>query len=152
MTSSRRYPRTARLNEVMLEVLADELERLSDPRLGFVTFTGVDVNRDLSRATVYYSTLGGTSGAMAETKPESTAAALDSAAPHLRRVLGREVRVKNVPKLVFAEDPGITGGARIESILRDIHEREASSGRAVRPSDDVSPGDDVDGDGGEVGG
>src|SRR4029079_11043166 len=55
VTSPRRSPRTARLNEVMLEVLADELERLSDPRLGFVTLTGVEVNRDLSKASVYYS-------------------------------------------------------------------------------------------------
>jgi ribosome-binding factor A len=112
----------------MLEVLADELERLSDPRLGFVTFTGVEVNRDLSKATVYYSTLGGTSGTAAGTDPDATAAALESASSHLRRVLGREVRVKNVPKLSFVEDPGITGGERIESILRDIRRREGERG------------------------
>jgi ribosome-binding factor A len=121
---ARRYPRTARLNEVMLEVLADELVRLSDPRLGFVTLTGVDVNRDLSKATVYYSTLGGTSGTAAETNPAATAAALESATPHLRRVLGREVRVKQVPRLVFAEDPAITGGERIETILRDLRREQ----------------------------
>jgi len=45
--SARRYPRTARVNEVMLEVLADELERMSDPRLELVTLTGVDVSRVL---------------------------------------------------------------------------------------------------------
>jgi ribosome-binding factor A len=108
----------------MLEVLADELERLSDPRLGFVTLTGVDVNRDLSRATVYYSTLGGTSGATAGTDPDATAAALESAAAHLRYVLGRQVRVKQVPRLVFVPDPAIASGERIEAILRDIHARE----------------------------
>jgi ribosome-binding factor A len=112
------------LNELMLEVLADELERLSDPRLGFVTFTGVNVNRDLSKATVYYSTLGGTSTMAAPTDPEATKAALESAGSHLRHVLGREVRVKNVPRLSFVEDPGITGGERIEAILRDIHQGE----------------------------
>jgi ribosome-binding factor A len=124
VSSPRRYPRTARLNEVVLEVLADELERLSDPRLGFVTLTGVDVNRDLSKATVYYSALGGTSSAPAQTTPDATAAALESATPHLRRVLGREVRVKQVPRLFFVEDPTITSGKRIEAILREIHERE----------------------------
>ena len=56
--STRRYPRTARVNEVMLEVLADELERMSDPRLELVTLTGVDVAADLRHATVYYSALG----------------------------------------------------------------------------------------------
>jgi ribosome-binding factor A len=128
--SPRRYPRTARLNEVMLEVLADELERLSDPRLGFVTLTSVDVNRDLSKANVYYSTLGGTSGAHAETNPDATAAALESASAHLRRVLGREVRVKQVPRLVFLPDPAIESGERIEEILRDIRRREGTEGAA----------------------
>ena len=60
MTSPKRYPRTARVNEVMLEVLADELERMSDPRLELVTLTGVDVSRDLAHAKVYYSTLTAT--------------------------------------------------------------------------------------------
>jgi ribosome-binding factor A len=47
----------ARVNEVVREVIADELERLSDPRLGLVTVTGVDVSADLRHATVYYSAL-----------------------------------------------------------------------------------------------
>src|SRR5262245_66552778 len=46
----RRFPRTARVNEVVLETLAEELERMSDPRLGFVTLTGVDVSPDLRQA------------------------------------------------------------------------------------------------------
>ena len=57
VTSPRKFPRTARVNEVMLEVLADELERMSDPRLELVTLTGVDVSRDLAVAKVYYSTM-----------------------------------------------------------------------------------------------
>ena len=55
--SVRRYPRMARVNEVVREVIADELERLSDPRLGLVTVTGVEVSADLRHATVYYSAL-----------------------------------------------------------------------------------------------
>jgi ribosome-binding factor A len=135
MTSPRRYPRTARLNEVMLEVLADEVGRLSDPRLGFVTLTSVDVNRDLSKANVYYSTLGGTSGQHTETNPDATAAALESATPHLRRALGREVRVKQVPKLVFLPDPAIASGERIESILREIRRRDGDE----RAGEDANP-------------
>ena len=55
--AARRYDRTARVNEVVREVLADELERLSDPGLGLVTVTGVEVTPDLRQATVYYSAL-----------------------------------------------------------------------------------------------
>lgn len=119
MSSPRRYPRTARLNEAMLEVLADELGRLSDPRLELVTLTGVDVNRDLSQATVFFSTLGAESSGATDAADDASAG-LQSAAPHLRSVLGRQMRIRQVPKLAFRVDPGIVSGQRIEEILRGI--------------------------------
>src|SRR5262249_52233638 len=86
----RRYPRMARVNEVVREALGDELERLSDPRLGLVTITGVEVSPDLRQATVYYSALGRaekrSTGVVPELAPDqrvTTHAALQSAAPHL---------------------------------------------------------------------
>src|SRR3954453_20370797 len=109
------YPRVARVNEVVLEALAEELERLSDPRLGFVTITGVELSTDLSIANVYYSVLG-----TAEDRTES-AAAIASATPRLRSVLARHVRMKHLPELRFREDPSVDGGQRIDSILRDLH-------------------------------
>jgi len=118
VTSARRYPRTARLNESILEVLADELERMSDPRLDMVTLTGADVTRDLSRARVYFSTLAAEAAHPDGDAAAGAAAALDAAAPHLRAVLGRQLRVRQVPKLVFAVDQGILAGQRIEEILR----------------------------------
>lgn len=121
MTGPRRYPRTARLNESILEVLADELERMSDPRLELVTLTGVDVTRDLSRARVYYSTLAAETTHSGDDIAVAAAAALEAAAPHLRGVLGRSLRIRQVPKLVFAVDSGILAGQRIEEILRGGH-------------------------------
>src|SRR5262249_34320722 len=103
----KRYPRTARVNETVLEVLAEELERMNDPRLELVTLTGVDVSRDLAHATVYYSTLAATSTGASETFADDAADALASAAPHFQRLLGRELRIRQVPKLVFKVDPGI---------------------------------------------
>ncbi len=90
-SSPRRYPRTARINEVVREVLAEELERMSDPRLSMVTVTGVDVTRDLRQAKVYYAALG--------REDEGIEVALRKAAPHLRGVLGRQVRLKYLPEL-----------------------------------------------------
>ncbi len=124
----RRYPRMARVNEVVRETIGDELERLSDPRLGLVTVTGVDVTADLRQATVYYSALGradkrGT-GVVPELEPEqrvATQAALEAAAPHVRASLGRQVRLKYTPEITFREDPAIEAGNRIESIIRDLH-------------------------------
>ena len=112
----RRYPRTARVNEVMRETLADEIERLSDPRLGFVTVTGVEVTRDLRLADVYYSVLG------TDDERQASSNALRSASPHLRAVVGREVRLKYNPELRFREDPAIAQGQRIEEVIRGIHE------------------------------
>jgi ribosome-binding factor A len=135
VTSAKRYPRTARLNEVMLEVLADELERMSDPRLELVTLTGVDVSRDLAHAKVYYSTLTATAVDERDSIPDDVASALHSAGSHLRGVVGRQMRIRQVPRLEFAVDPGIVSGQRIEDILREIHHREA-------PTDESGGADD----------
>jgi ribosome-binding factor A len=130
--SHRRYPRMVRVNEVVHETVADELERLSDPRLGLVTVTGVEVSPDLRHATVYYSALDSISPfprrarevdvAQTEERQAQTRAALESAAPHLRTELGRQVRLKYVPALTFREDPAIQHGQRVEAIIRELHE------------------------------
>jgi ribosome-binding factor A len=112
--STRRYPRMLRVNEVVREALADELEKLSDPRLGMVTITGVDVAADLRNATVYYAALG--------REDEGTLDALRAAAPHLRAALGRQVRLKYLPRLDFRSDPAIEQGQRVEEIIRHLHD------------------------------
>jgi len=121
----RQYPRSARVNEVVQQVLADELERLSDPRLGFVTITGVDVSADLRHADVFYTVMGG------EEQHAETAAGLNAAKSHLRATLGKQVRMKYLPDLHFQEDPGLEQGLRIEAILREIHEHEADAADAA---------------------
>ena len=121
MTSPRKYPRTARVNEVMLEVLADELERMSDPRLELVTLTGVDVSRDLAVAKVYYSTMAASAADNGESVADDADHALRAAASHLRGLMGRQLRIRQVPRLTFVPDPGILAGQRIEEILRGIH-------------------------------
>ena len=118
---ARRYDRTARVNEVVREVLADELERLSDPRLGLLTVTGVEVTPDLRQATVYYSALIPAAG---EAEPD-TAGALRSVAPQLQAAIARQVRMKYTPQLVFREDPAIRTGERVDEILRRLHSEDA---------------------------
>ena len=115
MPSSRRYPRTVRINEIVREVLADEVKRLSDPLLGFITVTGAEVSPDLRHATVYYSVFGPVEA------HEATVAALRSAAPHMRAVLGSQVRMKYSPELTFTEDPAIQHGERVDQIIRELH-------------------------------
>ncbi|MGZ8763062.1 MAG: 30S ribosome-binding factor RbfA [Acidimicrobiia bacterium] len=124
----RKYPRTARVNEVVREVLAEELERLSDPRLGFITLTDVEVSRDLRHATVYYSALGKKGAPQSEEEVDATAAALVSSTRHLRSVLSREVRLKYLPELHFRVDPSVAQAQRVEQILRELRDGERPSG------------------------
>ena len=115
--AARRYDRTARVNEVVREVLADELERIGDPALGLLTITGVEVTPDLRQATVYYSALIPTDGEA----EHDTAEALEAARPPLQAAIGRQVRMKYTPLLVFREDPAIRTGERVDEILRQLH-------------------------------
>ena len=114
----------------MLEVLADELERMSDPRLELVTLTGVDVTRDLAYATVYYSTLAASAASAPAANADNAADALTAATSHLRGLVGRQMRIRQVPKLTFEPDPGIIAGQRIDEILRGIHHDEAAAEQA----------------------
>jgi ribosome-binding factor A len=126
------YPRTARLNQVLREVVADALERLTDvdERLRLVTVTGVDIASDLSHAEVYLSALD-----------EQTAEALEELRPELQRGIGRQVRMKRTPRLHFAEDPAVAHGMRVDEILRRMHEghpRDEEDGHADSERDPKS--------------
>lgn len=109
------FSRMRRVNSIIRQVLAEQVELLKDPRLGIVSITGVETAPNLRHATVYFSTLD-------PSESEETQAALDAAAPRLRRVLGSEVRLKYTPALEFRPDHGISEGERIDAALRRIQE------------------------------
>ena len=113
------YPRTARVNEVLREVVADATERLADldDRLRLVTVTAVDTSPDLSHATVYLSSLS-----------DAAAEALEGQRVELQRAIGRQVRLKRTPHLRFAADPSVAHGQRVEEILRHLHHDERQQG------------------------
>lgn len=113
--------RTDRVGEEFREVLAEEIPKLKDPRVGFVTVIGVDVAPDLKRALVHYTVLG------EERDRKATRAALRSASGHLRRVIGREVRLRVLPDLEFHEDRTIEQVDRVDQLLAKIKEDDAGS-------------------------
>ena len=108
-------PRTERVGEEFREILAESIQRLKDPRIGFVTVTGVKVSHDLRVAWVYFTAFGD------ERAKAGSRAALRSAAPHLRHELGRQVRLKVVPELRFEEDVSPATGERIDRIIERLH-------------------------------
>src|SRR5438105_15114065 len=107
--------RLQRVSEELREVLAEEIQRLKDPRLGFVTVTGVRVTPDLRKARVFYTVLG------EERDHKATRAALRSARSRLRAALGHQIRIKVTPELEFEEDAAMEGGQRIEEIIAELH-------------------------------
>ncbi|MGH2572821.1 MAG: 30S ribosome-binding factor RbfA [Actinomycetota bacterium] len=106
--------RTERVAEEFREILAEEIPRLKDPRVGFVTVTHVDVSPDLRKATVFYTVLG------QDRDQRRTRAGLESARAHLRAVLGHQVRLKFTPELEFQEDLGLAQVERVHQLLKEI--------------------------------
>jgi ribosome-binding factor A len=108
--------RPNRVSEELREILAEEIPKLKDPRVGFVTVTGVSVTPDLRLARVFYTAMGD------DRARSATAAALRSARGHLRQVVGHEVRMKVLPELRFEEDEAVERGDRIEELLRELNQ------------------------------
>jgi ribosome-binding factor A len=110
---SKKYQR--RVADMIRTHLTDLLERkVNDPRLQMVTITDVAVTPDAARADVHFSVLGG-----AEAQAEAQTG-LESAAGWLRRELGRRLRLRNTPQLIFHYDPSLERGEHITGILDEL--------------------------------
>lgn len=116
--TARDYPRTARLNRLFQEILAEALELIDDDRLEMVTIMSVDCEGDLRHATVYYDTLAGAED------DDAVLAALEDHRHRLQGAIGRQARVKRTPELVFKPDDVARGAARLEEVLRSLHDDE----------------------------
>lgn len=123
----RRYPRTARVDELCREIVADELERIDDERIPFVTVTHVRVDPDLRRAVVEVTALDG---------EEEALEALAEHRVRLQGAIGRQARLKRTPELRFTIDAVVRRGERIDAILRDMDD----TGPAGAPAPDDAEG------------
>jgi ribosome-binding factor A len=111
-SSFRQAPRTARLNELLREVVAEELGRIDDERLELVSVTQIDVDADLNRAIVFFDSLRGEAG---------DPVVLEALSEHRRRLqwaIGRQIHARKTPVLQFQPDDVIRSAERIEEILR----------------------------------
>jgi ribosome-binding factor A len=108
-----RYPRSARVGETLREIIAEELVRIDDERLEFVTVTGIDVDNELNRAHVYFDSLGG---------PDHDAEVIEALGEHrvaLQSAIGKQIRAKKTPILSFRPDVAIRSAERIDEVLRE---------------------------------
>jgi ribosome-binding factor A len=106
------YPRSARVNQILREVISDELVRISDvdERLGLLTVTGVDTTPDLRQAMVFFDSLS-----------EEAKAALEERRGQIQGAVNVQTRMKRTPKLSFMADPAVASGSAVEELLRRQH-------------------------------
>ena len=107
--------RAQRVGELIhKEISALLIKGLKDPRVGFITITGVEVTPDLHLARVYYSVIGD------DEARRRTAAGLKSSQSFIRHQLGSRLQMKYSPDLLFQDDESVEYGNRIESLLKEI--------------------------------
>ena len=117
--------RIERVQSEMQKIISDILaKKVADPRIGFVSVTGVEVAPDLKSAKVFISVLG------TERERRDTFEGLESATPFIRTELGRKIDLRYVPELIFVHDKSIERGSRVLAIMSKL-EREAAQGKKL---------------------
>jgi ribosome-binding factor A len=115
------HKRSDKVAEAIHELVSTLLVRgLKDPRIGFVTVTGVKLTDDLHLATVYFSVVG------SQEEKNATAAGLERARGYIRREIGSQLRMKYIPDIVFKYDASLDYGNKIDSILQQIQNQESN--------------------------
>jgi ribosome-binding factor A len=112
------YKRSQRVGDLLRKEIADIIiYRLKDPRIGFITVTGVDVTDDIKLARVYVSIFQ-------EGERKTTLEVLNSAKSFVRSELSKRLRMKFIPSIEFRLDTSIEYGNKIEELLKEIEENE----------------------------
>lgn len=107
-------------NERVAELIKREVcsilrEGVSDPRIGFVSITDVDVSPDLKNAKIFFSVLGD------ENARKNSLEGLKSATSYIRGELGHLLALRFVPEITFAYDKSIERGSRVLSIINRLN-------------------------------
>ncbi|MEL7208948.1 MAG: 30S ribosome-binding factor RbfA [Actinomycetota bacterium] len=119
------YPRVARLNELIRQIVAEQVELIEDERIDLATVVAVEADPDLRHAVVYVSSVRGEEG------DGEVVEALGEQRHRIQSAIGSQARFKRVPELEFRPDEVTRGAARIETILRDLDLDEGDDGDAA---------------------
>ena len=112
--------RPDRVGSEIQAAIADLLTRgsIHDPRIGFITLTGVKVSPALSVAQVYYSMIG------TDEQKAETQAGLTAAKGFVRREVTKRVKLRISPEVFFTFDPSLDEGDKIERLLKEVRNKE----------------------------
>ena len=113
---NRGFDRTDRIGSTLREIIGEELRRIDDDAVAYVTVTEVDVDAELTRARVYLSTLG---------LDDEDVDGVRRYAGRIRKAIAQQGQLRRVPFLEFLIDPGLRAGTRVEEILRDMDDDRA---------------------------
>lgn len=110
-----------RLEKIMMREISNIIMRdIKDDRIKFVSITNVNLTNDLSIATVFYTVFGN------DSQRENTSRVFNEAKGYIRSLLAKQIKVKKVPELIFKYDVSLEEGEKIERILAEIREKEAT--------------------------
>jgi ribosome-binding factor A len=111
--------RVSRVGEQIKKELSQIIQQeIKDPRIGFVTVTGVEMSGDLQIAKVFISVLG-----TAQDKQQSLAG-LEKAKGYIRSEIGRRIHMRHIPELIFSIDESLEHSEHISRLLRDVNAQE----------------------------
>ncbi len=144
-------PRGQRVADQIQRELATLIQlEVSDPRVGMVSVTGVDVSRDLAHARVFVTVLNTPSasdeandalsspGDLDKLEVEENLKALNQAAGYLRTLLAKRLALRSVPKLQFRYDSSIENGAQLSSLIDSALKADVAQHGDDLPADDNS--------------
>jgi len=113
------YKRADRVSDLLkLEISQMLLKEVKDPHIGFMTITGVEVSKDLHVANVFYTILGD------EKQVSESAQALSRVSHFIKRQLGKRLRMRYIPDIIFRYDHSLEYGAKIDNILGHLKDSE----------------------------
>ncbi|HIJ80829.1 MAG TPA: ribosome-binding factor A [Desulfuromonadales bacterium] len=119
------HKRSEKVAVTIHEIVCTLLSRgLNDPRIGFVTITGVEVTTDLSLARIFFSVIGD------DAAKKSSEAGLNSAKGFIRREIGKRLTIRHTPEILFKYDTSLDYGSRIESLLKEIGDGNDGNNKA----------------------
>ena len=112
---AKEFSRTSRIGEVIMRELAQMIQQeVSDPRVGMVTVSHVDVTSDLRYAKVYITRLNETES---EEDVKECIAGLTNAAGFLKRGIAKRVEIRSVPELKFYYDKSLEHGFHMDELI-----------------------------------
>ena len=107
--------RSDKVGEAIHKIVSEMLIKgLKDPRIGFVTITGVKITTDMRQATIYFTVMG------SDEEKKSNEAGLNSAKGFIRKEIGQVLKMRFTPEIHFKYDTSFAYGQHIESILKEI--------------------------------